>query len=160
MRVAIQTLGCKVNQSESASIEGTLREHDYEIVKQTDGPDVCIINTCTVTAKSDYQSRQLVRRAIKKGAKVIATGCYAQLKSDELLKIDGLNLVVGNSGKDNILKHLESISNNDDSPSAVVSPPSSPLIKSPYYSTRSRAFIKIPDGCNFSCSYCAVPLAR
>ncbi len=160
MRVAIQTLGCKVNQSESASIEGTLREHDYEIVKQNDNPDVCIINTCSVTAKSDYQSRQLVRRAVKKGAKVIATGCYAQLKSDELLKINGLNLVIGNSEKDNLLKHLNDIQTRDKSPSAHVDPPASPLLKSPYYSTRSRAFLKIQDGCNFSCSYCTVPLAR
>ncbi len=159
MRVAIQTLGCKVNQSESSSIEGTLRNNDYEIVKHSDNPDLVIVNTCSVTAKSDHQSRQLVRKAVKSGAKVIATGCYAQLKSDELLKIDGLNLVVGNSDKDNLLEHINNLTENQ-SPTSIVGPPIAQLIKLPYYSTRSRAFLKIQDGCNFSCSYCTVPMAR
>jgi len=160
MKVSIQTLGCKVNQSESSSIEGTLRNNDYEIVKPSDNPDVCIINTCSVTAKSDHQSRQLVRKAVKSGARVIATGCYAQLKPKELLKIDGLSLVIGNSDKDNIMKHLNSLPESSDDSSALINPPASPLKRSTYYSTRTRAFLKIQDGCNFSCTYCTVPLAR
>lgn len=158
MKVSIQTLGCKVNQSESASIEGVLRRNDYQIVKHTDNPDICIINTCSVTAKSDYQSRQLIRRAAKSGAKVIATGCYAQLKPDEVSDIEGLDMVLGNSAKDELMKYLTNVSKNNTS--VIVDPPSAPLRSGPYYSNRSRAFLKIQDGCNFSCSYCTVPLAR
>lgn len=159
MKISIQTLGCKVNQSESASIEGILRNNDHEIVSPSDDPDICIINTCTVTAKSDYQSRQLVRRAVKSGAKVIATGCYAQLRPDELLKIPGLSLVAGNSVKDSITDHIAGLSDKG-KPETSVEAPSSPLKKTPYYSKRSRAFLKVQDGCNFSCSYCTVPMAR
>ena len=166
MKVAIATLGCKVNQSESASIEGALRNNNYEIVKHTDNPDVCIINTCTVTAKSDYQSRQMIRKFARSGAKVIATGCYAQLKPDELSKIEGLALIVGNSEKERLISYLEDIPDNDirsdESAKCRISvrPPASHLSAQPYHSSRSRAFLKIQDGCNFSCSYCTVPLAR
>ena len=107
MKIAIQTLGCKVNQSESASIEGNLRNHDFEIVMHGDNPDICIINTCTVTAKSDYQSRQLIRKAARSGAKVIVTGCYAQLKPDELTRIEGVSHVVGNADKSNISRLIK-----------------------------------------------------
>ena len=161
MKIAIQTLGCKVNQSESASIEALLRTSDYEIVDLKDNPDICIVNTCTVTAKSDYQSRQLIRRAARGGAKVIATGCYAQLKSDELTKIEGLNLIVGNDGKSKIVDHVKSISGSSSSATHVeVDDPVLPLSYQPYSSSRARAFLKIQDGCNFFCSYCTVPLAR
>ena len=161
MRIAIQTLGCKVNQSESSSIEGLLTNENYEIVNYNDNPDVCIINTCTVTAKSDYQSRQLIRKALRTGAKVIAAGCYAQLKPAELSKIEGLNLIIGNAGKNNIIHYINKLTNNScDSNVTDSYPLSSPLILQPYYSNRARAFLKIQDGCNLSCSYCTVPLAR
>jgi threonylcarbamoyladenosine tRNA methylthiotransferase MtaB len=159
MKVAIQTLGCKVNQSESSSIEGILRDNNYEIVKHNDNPDVCIINTCTVTAKSDYQSRQFIRKALRSGARVIATGCYAQLRSAELTGIEGLDYVIGNSGKNNIINYLQGLKDNN-KPFIAVDPPTNLLTSQPYHSTRSRAFLKIQDGCNFSCSYCTVPLAR
>ncbi len=164
MKVAIKTLGCKVNQSESASIEGTLREDGHEVVKYTDNPDVCVINTCTVTAKSDYQSRQFVRRAIRSGARVIATGCYAQLMPDELSKIEGLDLIIGNSQKDKIQEYVNKISQKrgrgDFHTEVLVDSPDFPLTSQLYFSNRSRAFLKIQDGCNFSCSYCTVPMAR
>jgi threonylcarbamoyladenosine tRNA methylthiotransferase MtaB len=160
MRIAIQTLGCKVNQSESSSMEGMLRNECHDIVGYDDNPDVCIINTCTVTGKSDYQSRQLIRKAIKTGARVLATGCYAQLKPDELLKIEGLDLIVGNSDKKDIVSYINKLIDNKTDPSFNVNPHSSSLSLQPYYSTRSRAFLKVQDGCNFSCTYCAVPLAR
>ncbi len=159
MKVSIQTLGCKVNQSESASIEGGLRNNDYEIVGLSDNPDVCIINTCTVTAKSDYQSRQLIRKAVKSGAKVIATGCYAQLKAKEISEIDGISAILGNSDKDDLMDCLKNLSA-DNKPSILVNLPKAKLKAAPYYSNRSRAFLKIQDGCNFSCTYCTVPRAR
>ncbi len=161
MKISIQTLGCKVNQSESASFEGILRDSDFEVVKHTDNPDICIVNTCTVTAKSDYQSRQMIRKAIKSGAKVIAAGCYAQIKPQELSEIKGLDLVIGNSGKNDILKYVREISDGSPANTDVdVKEPDFSLHSQPYYSSRSRAFLKIQDGCNFSCSYCAVPAAR
>ena len=160
MKIAIQTLGCKVNQSESAAIEGLLRSNNFEVVNHDCNPDVFIINTCTVTAKSDYQSRQLIRRAVKAGARVIATGCYTQLKPDDLSRIDGLSLMIGNSEKANIIDHIKKLSTKNRGTSTIIDPPESPLVYQPYYSKRSRAFLKIQDGCNFSCSYCTVPLAR
>ena len=113
MRIAIKTLGCKVNQSESSSMEGMLRNEDHDIVDYNDNPDVCIVNTCTVTGKSDYQSRQLIRKAIKTGARVLATGCYAQLKPDELSKIEGLDLIIGNSDKKDIVSHINRLTEGD-----------------------------------------------
>lgn len=161
MKISIRTLGCKVNQAESSSIEGLLRDNMFEVVKHTEGPDICIINTCSVTAKSDYQSRQLIRRAVKSGAKVIASGCYAQLKSKELAEIKGLDLVIGNSGKSDIVNYVQKLSDNCNGCTSIdVSEPVSPLSIQPYSSSRTRAFLKIQDGCNFSCSYCTVPRAR
>ena len=148
-----------MNQSESASIEGVLRNNDYEIVDHSDSPDVCVINTCTVTAKSDYQSRQLIRKAVRSGARVIATGCYAQLKPKEISEIEGIDIVLGNSEKDGLLNYIQKVSGNN-KPSVLVDQPTAPLKLNPYYSKRSRAFLKIQDGCNFSCTYCTVPLAR
>ncbi len=166
MKIAIQTLGCKVNQSESASIHGVLRNNNFEVVSSADSPDVYIINTCSVTAKSDYQSRQLVRKGIKSGAKVIATGCYAQLRPGDLSGIEGLSYVIGNSDKDRLISCIKELSgpvagkNGKKACEILVNRPDAPLSAQPYHSSRSRAFLKIQDGCNFSCSYCTVPYAR
>jgi threonylcarbamoyladenosine tRNA methylthiotransferase MtaB len=144
MNIAIITLGCKVNQAESAAIEGAFRNLGFSIVGLSESPDYCIINTCTVTAKSDYQSRQLIRKAAKAGAKVIVTGCYAQLKPDEVKEIAGVDRVVPNANKYNIvniLSHNTSLS-------------------TLYYSNRSRPLVKVQDGCNHACSYCLIPMAR
>jgi len=144
MRVAILTLGCKVNQAESLFIESNLINLGFSIVNLSEEPDYCIINTCTVTSKSDYQSRQLIRRAVRSGAKVIATGCYSQLSPDEIKKIDSTIEIVKHSDKYSIIKALtgHNASNNLS------------------YSNRSRPYVKVQDGCNGSCSYCIVPKAR
>jgi threonylcarbamoyladenosine tRNA methylthiotransferase MtaB len=160
MRIAIQTLGCKVNQSESSSLEASLLEKGHEIVRQGENPDICVINTCTVTAKSDYQSRQLIRRAVRMGAGVIATGCYAQLRPEEISSIRGVGLVIGNSHKDRLLDYIGNFQPDGDNPRVLAESPDAPVISRPYRSDRVRAFLKIQDGCNLSCSYCAVPLAR
>ena len=144
MKVSILTLGCKVNQSESAAIEGNLRYYGCSIVGLSEHPDYCVVNTCTVTAKSDYQSRQLIRRAVKTGAKVIATGCYSQLNRHEIKNIDGNVDIVENDNKLHIIKKITNIyaSNNLS------------------YSSRVRPYIKVQDGCNNACTYCIVPKAR
>ncbi|MEW6161849.1 MAG: tRNA (N(6)-L-threonylcarbamoyladenosine(37)-C(2))-methylthiotransferase MtaB [Nitrospirota bacterium] len=144
MKVAVLTLGCKVNQSESDVIEGSLKKFGWSVVDLSELPDYCIVNTCTVTAKSDYQSRQLIRRAIRAGAKVIVTGCYSQLRYDEIRNIEGIIDIVNNSKKLSIIKML---SNNIESITFS-------------HSSRSRPYLKIQDGCNFACTYCAVPMAR
>jgi len=141
-------------------MEGALRSNNYEIVNYTAKPDIIIINTCTVTAKSDNQSRQLIRKAVKSGARVIATGCYAQLKADEISAIEGIDLIIGNSGKRNILDYLKKIKNINGRPVTDVNPPNALLNSQYYHSNRTRAFLKIQDGCNNSCAYCTVPLAR
>jgi threonylcarbamoyladenosine tRNA methylthiotransferase MtaB len=145
MKVALLSLGCKVNQSELLSIESALKERGAEIVELSEKPDLCIINTCSVTARSDYQSRQLIRRAGGTGAKVIVTGCYSELNPEGVLKMKGVAQVIRNREKNSII----SIFNGD--------PSSSPLISN---IKRSRFLLKIEDGCNHSCSYCIIPKAR
>lgn len=144
MKVSILTLGCKVNQSESAIIEGSLNKAGWSIVGLSEHPDYCIVNTCTVTAKSDYQSRQLIRRAAKTGAKTIVTGCYSQLRPDEIRHIQGVEAIIDNDKKLNIINMLSG-----SSASITFS-----------YTCRSRPYLKIQDGCNLSCTYCVVPMAR
>ena len=144
MKVSVLTLGCRVNQSESDVIEGNLRKLGWSSVGLDESPDCCIVNTCSVTAKSDYQSRQLIRRAVRSGGKVIVTGCYSQLNRDEVKNTQGVFEVVSNIEKYNIINML---SNN---------------VKSNTFClvNRSRPYLKIQDGCNYACSYCTVPLAR
>ncbi|MEW6418351.1 MAG: tRNA (N(6)-L-threonylcarbamoyladenosine(37)-C(2))-methylthiotransferase MtaB [Nitrospirota bacterium] len=145
MKISVLTLGCRVNQSESTIIEGSLKKFGgCSIVGLSEHPDYCIINTCTVTAKSDYQSRQLIRRAVRSGAKVIATGCYSQLRPDEIRRIGGVVDIVDNNKKFNIIKKLS-----NKTASITFS-----------YSNKSRPYLKVQDGCNLACTYCTVPMAR
>jgi len=144
MKAAILTLGCRVNQSESSVIEGTLIKKGFEIVDLSENPDYCIINTCTVTAKSDYNSRQLIRRAVRAGSKVLVTGCYSQLRSDEIRKIPGHIQIVDITQKDEIVN--------------IISGRKTDLNYALH--SRCRPHLKVQDGCNFNCSYCAVPYAR
>ncbi len=146
MRFSFLTLGCKVNRSETNTIESALTNSGHEIVSLSESPDICIVNTCTVTAKSDYQSRQYIRRAIRSGAEVYATGCYAHLNKDEILNgISDSVRIVDNRNKLNIIKDYCNINKCNTLDINI---------------SRSRAFVKIQDGCNYSCSYCTIPLAR
>ncbi|MFZ2196377.1 MAG: tRNA (N(6)-L-threonylcarbamoyladenosine(37)-C(2))-methylthiotransferase MtaB [Thermodesulfovibrionales bacterium] len=144
MKVSVLTLGCRVNQSESSVIEGTLKENGVTIVDLKENPDICVVNTCTVTAKSDYNSRQLIRKAANAGAKVIVTGCYSHLKNAEVRSIPGVVELVDNTRKYDIVN--------------IITGKEHDLVFS--YFSRSRPHLKVQDGCNFRCSYCSVPLAR
>jgi threonylcarbamoyladenosine tRNA methylthiotransferase MtaB len=144
MKATILTLGCKVNQSESSIIEGNLVKNGFDIVPLSERPDYCIINTCTVTAKSDYQSRQMVRRALKAGSRVIVTGCYSQLRPEEIERISGNITIVNNENKLHIINDLC-----DTVESSCLG-----------FSHRARPYLKIQDGCNSACTYCIVPKAR
>lgn len=145
MKASILTLGCKANQAESIEIESYLRSAGYRIVDINEGPEICIINTCAVTAKSDYQSRQLIRRAIKTGSKVYVTGCYSEINKDDVERLNGLFRIIPNDKKYLIIKELTS--NNS-------------INTLDFTSSKSRYFFKIQDGCNYSCSYCIIPKAR
>lgn len=150
MKIALLSLGCKVNQSEILRMESELRGRGgVELVGLDEGPELCIINTCTVTSKSDSQSRQMARRAAKAGSKVILTGCYAELNPEEARGLKDVVAVVKNSDKDNIINVLFG----NTSSNTLISAPPPPI-------SRSRYFLKLQDGCDYSCSYCAVPLAR
>lgn len=146
MRVSLLTLGCKANQAESSLIEAELRSQGYNVVEINENPDFCIINTCSVTLKSDYQSRQLIRRAGRAGSSVIVTGCYSELNKDAVKAMDGVAMVVDNANKTSISNILTGKSSCDTSCINM--------------STRGRFFLKVQDGCNHSCSYCIIPKAR
>jgi threonylcarbamoyladenosine tRNA methylthiotransferase MtaB len=144
MKVSVLTLGCRVNQAESSVIEGTLKANGVSIVDLKENPDICVVNTCSVTAKSDYNSRQLIRRAAKAGAKVFVTGCYSHLRQDDVRKMPGVTELVDNTRKYDIVN--------------IITGHKDHLVFS--HHNRSRPHLKVQDGCNFRCSYCIVPLAR
>ncbi len=158
MRIAFTTLGCKINQYETDLMRQDLLSQGNTIVPFDDEADVYVINTCSVTAKSDYQCRQVIRTAVRRGhaAKIVVTGCYAETRPEELRSIPGVDLVIGNRDKatipHQIMKKASSIS---EIPSAGSIP--IPIKTLP---GKTRGFLKIQDGCDNRCSYCIVPLAR
>ena len=144
MKFSLLTLGCKVNQSESLDIERQLLQSSHTQVAPNQNPDIFIINTCAVTAKSDYQSRQLIRRAINTGAKVYVTGCYSELNVDQIKEISNEVEIVSSKKKNQFIQQFI-----DNSYSKTLD-----------NSSRARELVKIQDGCNGTCTYCTVPIAR
>lgn len=164
-RVAVTTLGCKVNQYESALLAGLFSRRGYEVVDFEDTADVYIINTCTVTHLGDRKSRQLVRRAVRAnpGAVVAVTGCYAQTSPGELTEIPGVDLVIGTRDRARLVELVETAAKGRRPVNAVSEfkagdefeeIPALPL------QGRVRAYLKVQDGCNNFCTYCVVPYAR
>ena len=161
---AFYTLGCKVNQYETEAISQQFKARGYEITDFSLPADVYVINTCSVTAMSDRKSRQIIRRAKKQNpdSVVIVTGCYAQVAPETVLKIRGVNLVIGTNEKNKIVDEAErltaeakyscvcDVSHTHDFEEMQVSG----------YSSMTRAYIKIQEGCNQFCSYCIIPYAR
>ncbi len=145
MKVTLLSLGCKVNQAEISSMESSLLERGHNVVGLKDMPEICIINTCSVTAKSDYQSRQLIRRAWRAGARVMVTGCYSELNKKQVAAMEGVEAVFENNNKGNIIRALL------------------PMLECDTLNnkgSRARKAIKVQDGCDFSCSYCLIWKAR
>jgi len=162
-RIAITTLGCKINQFESAAMTQALQEEGYSMVSFSEMADIYVVNSCTVTAKTDAESRRLIRRAARLNpeARVVVTGCYAQMAGAELLKMPGVNLILGNSEKRDIAALLRGIG---DQPQAIVSDISkqksgerTPLES---FAEHTRAFLQVQNGCDSRCAYCIVPFAR
>ncbi|HEY6011427.1 MAG TPA: tRNA (N(6)-L-threonylcarbamoyladenosine(37)-C(2))-methylthiotransferase MtaB [Nitrospirota bacterium] len=158
MRIAFTTLGCKINQFETDVIRRDLIARGNTIVPFDSEADVYIINTCSVTAKSDYQCRQVIRSAARRGnsARIVVTGCYAETRPDEIRNIPGVDLVIGNRDKPLIADRIMSIALPGTDPGALLVR-NAPLQASV---SRTRGFLKIQDGCDNRCSYCIVPLAR
>ena len=162
-KVAIQTLGCKLNFSESSYIVKSLRENNYKIVDFKDFADIYIINTCSVTDNADKKFKFFVKEAqkINPEAFIAAIGCYAQLKPKELLSVDGVDLVLGALDKFNLVDYLKNI--DDDFSKNIHSCNINDVtqFKESYsVNQRTRAFLKVQDGCDYRCSFCTIPLAR
>lgn len=159
MRVAFTTLGCKINQYDTEQLRRDLLASGGTVVPFGESADVYIINTCTVTSRTDYQCRQAIRAAVRKGqgAKVVVTGCYAETRPEELQKIPGVDLVMGNSLKSGILGAVRGLLPASGPGTACAASGSSPA---GVPGSRTRGVLKIQDGCDNRCTYCIVPQAR
>jgi threonylcarbamoyladenosine tRNA methylthiotransferase MtaB len=164
-KAALATLGCKVNQCESAYLEEQLFKNSFDLRPFTEEVDLYCINTCAVTSRAAMQSRQLVRRAARLNgkAKIVVMGCYAQVAPEEIAAIPGVTHILGTSEK---LALLDYISREEENTSPCIhlkdarnAPDPTPLVFSAF-SHRTRAFLKVQDGCDAFCSYCIVPYAR
>ncbi|NMB80352.1 MAG: MiaB/RimO family radical SAM methylthiotransferase [Ignavibacteria bacterium] len=165
LKVAFHTLGCKLNFAETSTIGEQFLEKGFSIVEYSDKADVYVINTCTVTEHADKECRQIVRRALRNNpdAFVIVTGCYAQLRPDEISKIEGVDVVLGSNEKFNLFNYINNFEKKELS-CIYVSPTEELNSFHSSHSTdaddRTRAFFKIQDGCDYKCSFCTIPLAR
>jgi len=165
MRIAITTLGCKVNQFESAALSDMFESMGHRLVRFNETADIYIVNTCTVTGKTDFQSRQLVRRANRANpnAAIIVTGCYAQASPEHFLKMDGVRLVTGNAEKERLpelIGRLDMKTGKEILVGDIQKAGSISRLAPSSFPGRTRAFIRIQDGCDACCSYCVVPSVR
>ena len=162
-KVAFYTLGCKLNFSETSTIARGFEKGGYAKVDFDEHADIYIINTCSVTDNADKKCKQIVKKARKQNpdAFVAIIGCYAQLKPQEIAAIDGVSLVLGANEKFNILEHVEKI-DKEEGAKIFDGEISHVNIFHPSYSygDRTRTFLKVQDGCDYSCSFCTIPLAR
>lgn len=162
-KVAFYTLGCKLNFSETSTIARSFQDEGFERVDFEEVADMYVINTCSVTENADKQFKQVVRKAMKLNAKafVAAVGCYAQLKPEELAAVDGVDLVLGATEKFKITDYITDLSKND-----FGEVHSCEIAEADFYvgsysiGDRTRAFLKVQDGCDYKCTYCTIPLAR
>ncbi|MDR3694971.1 tRNA (N(6)-L-threonylcarbamoyladenosine(37)-C(2))-methylthiotransferase MtaB [Mucilaginibacter sp.] len=162
-KVAFYTLGCKLNYSETSSIGRLFIKAGYDTVDFTDTPDVYVINTCSVTDNADKKCKKVVKEALKisPAAYVTIVGCYAQLKPKEIAEIPGVDMVLGAAEKFQIVDYITDLTKN---PKALVynQPVSEAkeFISGYSFGDRTRTFLKVQDGCDYSCSFCTIPLAR
>jgi len=163
--VALHTLGCKLNFSETSTIGNQFLQNGFSIVDMKEKADVYVFNTCTVTENAEKECRQLVRKVLRTNpdAYVIVTGCYAQLRSEEISAIDGVDAVLGSNEKFEIFTLLKDF-NKKDLSCIYVSPKDElnyfGLASSTDADSRTRAYFKIQDGCDYKCTFCTIPLAR
>ena len=162
-RVAFHTLGCKLNFSETATISRDFICHGFEKVDYRDEADIYVLNTCSVTENADKEARKLIRQAKRRNpdSSVAVIGCYAQLKPNDIAAIIGVDMVLGAEEKFNLLNHLDTIDLNGGT--KVIQSEIDHVHKfTPSYSSgeRTRSILKVQDGCDYTCSFCTIPLAR
>ena len=161
--VAFHTLGCKLNYSETSALSRLLETEGFEKKPFEDAADVYVINTCSVTENADKECRQLVRRIQKRspGSTVVITGCYAQLKPQEIAEIPGVDLVLGAAEKFNIATHLRNYTRGDSARICSCDISEVTGFNASYsVDDRTRTFLKVQDGCDYNCSFCTIPMAR
>src|SRR6187431_152833 len=162
-KVAFYTLGCKLNYSETSTISRLFEERGYKKVEFNETPDIFIINTCSVTENADKKCHKIVReaRAISPDAYVAIIGCYAQLKPKEISEIPGVDAVLGAAEKFRLVELLDGFVRTS-TPTVIASEISAANQFNTSYSMqdRTRTFLKVQDGCDYSCSFCTIPLAR
>lgn len=162
-KVALYTLGCKLNFSETSSIGRLFTDAGYEVVDFTSKADVYVINTCSVTDHADRKCKKVVNQALKHSpfARVVIVGCYAQLKPKEIAEIPGVDMVLGAAEKFNIIEHIDEITKTE-KPIVLNAPidEAKEFVSAFSYGDRTRTFLKVQDGCDYSCTFCTIPLAR
>lgn len=161
--VAFYTLGCKLNFAETSAISRQLIDNGFKKVEFESPADVFVINTCSVTENADKECKKVVKSALKQspGAFVIIVGCYAQLKPQEIAKIDGVDLVLGASEKFNVIQYLQNLDKKILAEVHSCEIEQANSFQDAYsIGDRTRAFLKVQDGCDYTCSYCTIPLAR
>lgn len=162
-KVAFHTLGCKLNYSETSTIGRMFEQNGYTKVDFSEEADIYVINTCSVTENADRECRQVVRTALNTSpeAFVAVIGCYAQLKPDEIARIEGVDLVLGATEKFKLLNYVEDLNKRTktDIYSCEIED-ASIFTESWSYGDRTRAFLKVQDGCDYNCAFCTIPLAR
>lgn len=162
-KVAFHTLGCKLNFAESSMLKKSMNEQGYKTVQFNDEADVYVINTCSVTDNADKECRKIIRRAkrVSPNSVIAVIGCYAQLNPKIISEIPGVNLVLGAEEKFNLIDHINQL--HPDSPVSILNSDIKHVHEFyPSYSSgeRTRAFLKVQDGCDYSCTFCTIPLAR
>ncbi len=162
-KAVFYTLGCKLNFSETSTISKMLKEVGVRTVRKGEKADICVVNTCSVTEVADKKCRQAIHRLVKNhpDAFVVVTGCYAQLKPEQVASIEGVDVVLGAEQKGDLMKYLGNLVKNDKG-EAVTSALKDIRSFSPSCSRgdRTRYFLKVQDGCDYYCSYCTIPFAR
>ena len=157
------TLGCKLNFSETSTIGKTLKEAGIRTARKGEKADICVINTCSVTEVADKKCRQAIHRLVKQhpGAYVVVTGCYAQLKPDQVANIEGVDVVLGAEQKGELMNYLGNLEKHPQG-EAITTAAKDIRSFSPSCSRgdRTRYFLKVQDGCDYFCSYCTIPFAR
>ena len=162
-KIAFHTLGCKLNFSETSSITRQFLDLGYEKTNFDSNADIYILNTCSVTENANKDARKFVRKAKRNNpnATIVVIGCYAQLKPDEIGEIDGVDIVLGAKEKFNLINHLDGLELNKGTKILNSKIEYVSNFKSSYsLGERTRSYLKVQDGCNYSCSFCTIPLAR
>lgn len=162
--VVYYTLGCKLNFAETSTIGKTLKQLGVRTVRKGETADICIVNTCSVTEVADKKCRQAIHKLVKQhpNAFVVVTGCYAQLKPEQIVEIEGVDLVLGADQKGDLVQFLNNHIGKENNPAAFTTPLKDIRSFSPSCSRgdRTRYFLKVQDGCDYYCSYCTIPFAR